>query len=205
MEGRHFIEQLWMPAFITNGAGRIIAWNRAAEACLGHRSSDITGQYCYHVLCGKDAAGTPYCRKACRLRRIACLNVPVKIPDLWLQGESTRRPFPFKYAVIPICASKRGKIVQMLHLLKPPDARRDAECPPDMTTRAVSRARDHRLTLREREVLRLLCDGRRTAEIAETLFISVHTVRSHIQHILRKMDVHDKLQAILRARRQKLV
>jgi DNA-binding CsgD family transcriptional regulator len=51
------------------------------------------------------------------------------------------------------------------------------------------------LTLREREVLDLLSRGKSDAEIAETLFVSVHTAKTHVRHILEKLEVRSRHQA----------
>jgi DNA-binding NarL/FixJ family response regulator len=56
------------------------------------------------------------------------------------------------------------------------------------------------LTNREREVLTLVAQGHRNADIARELFISVKTVTNHITNILTKLQVADRTQAILRAR-----
>ncbi|MDP9373791.1 MAG: response regulator transcription factor [Chloroflexota bacterium] len=53
------------------------------------------------------------------------------------------------------------------------------------------------LTPREREVLRLIGRGATNAEIAETLFIGEATVKSHIGHILDKLDLRDRAAAIV--------
>ena len=53
------------------------------------------------------------------------------------------------------------------------------------------------LTVREREVLHLLSTGLSNDEIARRLFISSHTVKSHIYKILKKIDVDNRLQAAL--------
>lgn len=55
------------------------------------------------------------------------------------------------------------------------------------------------LTAREWEVLDLLCAERSTGEIAGELEMSVETVRSHVKHILRKLGVHSRAEAVLAA------
>ncbi len=52
------------------------------------------------------------------------------------------------------------------------------------------------LTSREVEVLQLLCKGRSKSYIAESLFISENTVRSHAKHIYAKLDVHSKQEIL---------
>lgn len=61
------------------------------------------------------------------------------------------------------------------------------------------------LTAREREVLSLLGDGMANGAIAERLFLSVHTVRNHIQRILVKLNAHSKLEAVAIATREGLL
>ena len=57
------------------------------------------------------------------------------------------------------------------------------------------------LTGREWEVLDLLIDGAGTGEIATTLGLAVETVRSHIKHVLRKLGVRTRGEAVEIARR----
>lgn len=52
------------------------------------------------------------------------------------------------------------------------------------------------LTARERQVLALLVDGRRPAEIAELLCITPKTAGTHIEHILTKLGAHSQAQAV---------
>ena len=55
------------------------------------------------------------------------------------------------------------------------------------------------LSDRERDVLALIGAGRSNPEIAEQLFISLATVKSHVRHILAKLDLRDRAQAIVLA------
>jgi DNA-binding NarL/FixJ family response regulator len=52
------------------------------------------------------------------------------------------------------------------------------------------------LTAREHEVLGLLAQGRSTREIADTMSVSVNTVRTHVNVLLHKLGVHSRLRAV---------
>jgi LuxR family maltose regulon positive regulatory protein len=56
------------------------------------------------------------------------------------------------------------------------------------------------LSERELEVLQLIAQGATNQEIAERLVITVGTVKSHINHILGKLDAHNRTEAVARAR-----
>jgi DNA-binding NarL/FixJ family response regulator len=62
-----------------------------------------------------------------------------------------------------------------------------------------------RLTARELDVLALLVEGADTAQVARRLFLSPNTVRTHIQNILAKLQVHSRLEAASYAVRVGLV
>ena len=53
------------------------------------------------------------------------------------------------------------------------------------------------LTDREQEVLQLIAQGYNNREIAETLFIAERTVKNHVNHILRTLDLRDRTQAAI--------
>ena len=61
------------------------------------------------------------------------------------------------------------------------------------------------LTSREREVLTLLAEGHQQASIGSVLSVSPRTVGKHIEHILRKLGVHSRTQAVALALRNGLV
>lgn len=61
------------------------------------------------------------------------------------------------------------------------------------------------LTERERQILQAIAEGRRTEEIGQRLFISPHTVHSHMRSIFMKLGVRSKLDAVLVALRQGII
>ena len=61
------------------------------------------------------------------------------------------------------------------------------------------------LTNREREVLGLLATGASNQAIADQLFVSLNTVRNHVQHVLDKLGAHSKLEAVAIASREGLI
>jgi DNA-binding NarL/FixJ family response regulator len=61
------------------------------------------------------------------------------------------------------------------------------------------------LTAREQQILQLLAEGCAAAAISRELCISRATVRNHIQHILTKLGLHSKLEAVAYAYRRHLI
>jgi two-component system response regulator DevR len=61
------------------------------------------------------------------------------------------------------------------------------------------------LSQRELDVLRLMADGKGNREIGEALFIEAGTVRNHVSRVLRKLNVDNRVQAVVRAVREHMV
>jgi DNA-binding NarL/FixJ family response regulator len=68
--------------------------------------------------------------------------------------------------------------------------------------RPSTRGSPDALTVREHEVLGLVAAGRRNAEIASELSVSLNTVEFHVRHVLDKLGVRSRTEAVLRARSQ---
>lgn len=56
------------------------------------------------------------------------------------------------------------------------------------------------LSRREHDVLRMLSTGLSNKEIADSLVVSPNTVKTHIRHIYDKLDAHNRIHALARAR-----
>lgn len=80
-------------------------------------------------------------------------------------------------------------------MLVTPEQLRAVAAPP-----LTPRAPPHRLTGRELEVLRLMCEGRDTKGIAAALDLEYNTVRGHAQRVLEKLDARSRLEAVVRAK-----
>ncbi|MEO6251688.1 MAG: response regulator transcription factor [Ferruginibacter sp.] len=63
---------------------------------------------------------------------------------------------------------------------------------------------DYQLSEREKEILRLMVDGRQYKDIAEQAFISYETVRTHVKHIYKKLHVASRSEAVMKAIQQGL-
>lgn len=61
------------------------------------------------------------------------------------------------------------------------------------------------LSERETEILRQLCDGQNYKVIAENLFVSGHTIRTHIKNIYQKLHVNSRAEAVKKAMKDKLI
>ena len=65
--------------------------------------------------------------------------------------------------------------------------------------------KDDMLTGREREILQLLADGMSNADVAAKLFISQETVKSHVRHILAKLEADTRTHAVAIALREAII
>lgn len=70
---------------------------------------------------------------------------------------------------------------------------------------SVDNAKKYDLTARESQILKLMTEGYSNMEIAQILVISINTTKAHVANILQKLEVDDRLQAALKALKNKIV
>jgi PAS domain S-box-containing protein len=204
-------------AFAVDGEGLIVAWNRAAEALFVLPASEAMGRHCGEIVQGSDECG-PVCSEGCTVRQAVQKRHPISNFDLIVNTASGRH-----WCNVSVLVAENGTSTNpfALHIIRPIDLRKRLEilvrdfvvCNTNVpaaeagalisSTRAATREAE--LTDRELEILRLLGKGGTTSRVANQLQISRSTVNNHVQHILRKLDAHTRLEAIRRAEHAGLI
>jgi DNA-binding CsgD family transcriptional regulator len=194
-------------AFATDETGSITVWNKGAEALLGYPARRVLGKRCHEILCGLDLFGNHFCNRQCALTCMVERREPVRHFQLDVRAESGAM-IPTGFSIVVLAGARTGQYT-MIHFIEKVDRQHEVSTlihhmltdpPPQPRSAAagwrVPPASQPQLTSREIQVLRLLADGTSTQDIATSLFISVTTARNHVQNILRKLDVHSKLEAV---------
>ena len=200
------------PAFATSSGLRILAWNSAAERTLGHSPTDVIGEQCYEVLEATDGMGDSFCGRKCPLLVTLDQGEPIDSVELWIRcADRSRISATASVFAVPDTETLQSTLV---HILSPTEVRQDTDAPlsagddepliPPTNSGANSQI-IYSLTDRETQVLQLLAQGKGTHTMADDLYISPATVRSHIQSITNKLDVHTRLQAVIVANRRRLI
>jgi len=118
--------------------------------------------------------------------------------DSGLHGYVTRQS-SINQLMSSIAAVSEGNIVM-------PPARSSVECETEQSRKGIhALAAAFQLTPRENEVLQLLHGGASSKEIAKELSLRPNTVRTHVQNVLTKLQVHSRLEAAAVASRHGLV
>jgi DNA-binding CsgD family transcriptional regulator len=185
------------PAFAVNRHGEVVLWNDAAEQSLGYSSAEALGRKCWELLCGKDVSGNRYCVKHCPLIEMAFLHEPVNAFHSSF-GTASHDKKQFSISCLTVFSEPGDEM--LLHICRP-----ENEPPPVVPARSAVSNPVTALSQRELEIVALLSDGVSTRDIASRLLISIRTVRTHIQHLMYKLRVHKRRDAIQVARRLNLI
>lgn len=70
---------------------------------------------------------------------------------------------------------------------------------------ADSESSGHGLTKTEIKVLKHIAAGKTNSDIAEAQFVSIETIKTHVQRIFRKLEVNNRMEAVAVARKQKII
>ena len=185
---------------------RVIAWNDAATELLGYAPSEVLGRPCHEILCWRDRCGDAVCEGMCPASEPGDDDEVIGTKEVLGRSGSGATLWLSASTIVPPLEMREE--CRLVHLI------REVSFPPELERLVVERlggrtpatmeTNEHLavLTVREREVLELLTEGLDGAVIAERLYLSPATVRNHIQHILTKLGVHSRVEAVAFALRR---
>jgi LuxR family maltose regulon positive regulatory protein len=142
-----------------------------------------------HYADGDHAAGRVSLARALRIAR----------------GEDVRLPFEMEHSWIFPVLRADGELARGYRALSQAPLAHESEALRSLTAAMSQPAMVEPLTEREQEVLRRVAQLLSTAEIAEELYISVNTVKTHLKSVHRKLAVTHRREAVRRARELKLL
>lgn len=204
-------------AFVVDEELRILYWNEAAEDLLDFNWGEVIDQACFRILMGHDEQKRLICRRHCRVSKLALKSEPVSSFDVRMCTKHGDQRW-LNMSIFTYHSGENGDKKAIVHLFRDINERKENEI---FLRRLLEAARQYHsiaslnapgpdmllgeLTQREREVLALMVQGHGTREIGQELSISTNTVRNHIQHILRKLQVHSRVEAVTYAITHNLV
>jgi PAS domain S-box-containing protein len=205
------------PAFALDPHGIIVAWNKAAEELFGLEEKKAIGSSCRNAIQGVDECGMA-CTENCTIQQRARNHQPLKNYDIRVNANGKRQWCNVSVIIVEGFHSRNPYTV---HIVRQSDIQKrfellvkdfvisETSLPSVNVTEilssktAPSSVTD--LTKREIEILKLLSKGNNTAQITEKLFISKATANNHIQHIMKKLAAHSRLEAVRRAEQAGLI
>jgi DNA-binding CsgD family transcriptional regulator len=205
------------PAIATDKKSRVLGWNQPARDLFEHADGrNVVGKPLHSALDVRDSSGNRIDFSQMPLHQMVTRGEPVhgfEIEARKKSGDSIRL-----LVSVVVVLGPRKSTWEVVYLLRPIFRRRKADeviervlANPANGRNALDRSANSEdkkrpdLTRRQADVLRLLAQGLSNEEIATSLFLSVYTVRSHVQSILEKLGVHSKVEAVSRAFRDGLI
>jgi DNA-binding CsgD family transcriptional regulator len=216
-EIKKLVESTADPAFAVNGLHSIEFWNKSAEQFFGIDAKTAVGKSCSSIIKGFDECGQ-FCSEDCSIIKASEKHKSVRNFDLEVKTAEGK-----KWCNISILSASDDKSVLpvTIHILRPIDVSKRLELivrdfvvnetslsdeqAKELTASTRSPARETNLSDRELEIIKLLAEGKTTKQIAEDLSISKTTVNNHVQHVLKKLNAHTRLEAIRRAEHAGLI
>jgi len=215
-DARHIVSEAARAAIATDPDSRITHWNAEAAALLGHPAHEVVGRSFQEVSRARDVFGNPLCEDHCALHsmvRAGSAPENFELDVLTAADEKVR----VAVSVVVVLGPLAGEY-SLVYLLTPKRRRRRADeaierllaerAPAGRTPTGAEqrgRRRQPRLTSRQKEILALMVLGRNSREMAEEMGVSVNTVRSHVQAVLKALRVSNRLEAVSRALKDRIL
>ena len=176
------VDSLVVPASLHDVAGRFVHMNAAAERASGLSKAELLGRHFTDPV-------PPEAREnvAEQFRRAVECGQPTDFETVFVDANGQLRGVRAQHLPLRSGDSIVGVLILAFAAQRPPQPA-DLEPPP-------------RLTPRQREILDLIAAGLSTSEMGTKLMISTETVRNHLRSVFKELDVHTRLEAIVKARR----
>lgn len=98
-----------------------------------------------------------------------------------------------------------GVVIAMIYFKPKENNPISIELPPEHPSINHQKIKELKISKREYEVLQLIAEGLSNQEIAQKLFISESTVKTHVSNLLSKLDAKRRTQALTKAKEMKIV
>lgn len=222
MESRELFalfDQAGDAAFAVEPYGRICYWSDGAEKLLGFPRAEALTKHCADIVEGNDDDGCRICDADCHVLRLARKQTAAAAYDLHAATAWGERKWVNTTVIVANVSSGPSPLV--VHLMRSIEERKKVENltreilvrvgelsgreADSVLSQDSSRRPTTELTRREAAVLSALARGRSTSEVAADLHISTATVRNHVQRLLRKLQCHTRLEAVMRGAREGLI
>lgn len=216
-EIKQLVEGTADAAFALDPQGAVAAWNNAAVQLFGISEAEAMGKHCRDVVKGMDECGHA-CNENCTIRQRAQNRQPLQSYDIQVQAKDKRQWCNISVLIVNESKSTNPYTI---HIARPTDLHKRFEILmrdfvvqqtslPQVNMTEILSAKNTPtncvdLSKREIEILKYLAKGIKTSDLADKLFISRTTVNNHIQHILKKLNAHSRLEAVRRAEQAGLI
>ncbi len=204
-------------AVATDEENRIVNWNQTAADLLGYSPGEVIGRNLQDVIHARDIFGNRLCGTHCAFHEMVRLG---EAPESFELDVFTATRDKHRVAVsVVIILGPDAQSYRLVYLMTPlrrrrrADAGRSIDCWPIthqwgwllQVRSSVAGRKIPSLTSRQREVLALLVLGRNSREMAVELGVSVHTVRSHVQNVLKALEVSSRIEAVSKALSERVI
>ena len=199
---------------------RIVHWNEGAERILGYTYQDAVGRFCYDIIRGIDQSSRQVCYLGCPVIDCARSGSPTPGQDVKVKtkdGSNRWLGVVHTYLERENKDRNRGHLAAVVHIFRDATEGMEAKRTLERVSKEVSgysspdavkelEVHQHEeLTDREQQVVGMLAQGEGTYGIAKKLMISNATARNHIQNILVKLNVHNRLEAVAYVLRNRVI